>query len=151
MVNKLFLKHVRNFNPLFLSYKSEIFTLNGPHVNEVSLWEKALWGQGIVKIKQGILSVPGIAGYELVPARIGLCLKTKYIFHNTNSQLKTGKTGTHSSADTSPVQCSLDKTYTSSSSEKVYFFPVGGSSCVIIHGQSQSIERLSSFCFWLQK
>jgi len=34
-------------------------------------------------------------------------INTKYIFHNTNGQLKTGKTGTHSSADTSPVQCSL--------------------------------------------
>ncbi len=47
-----------------------------------------------------------MAGYECVPARIGRFYK--YIFfHNTNGQLKTGKTGTHLSADTSPVQCSL--------------------------------------------
>jgi len=30
-----------------------------------------------------------------------------FFFHNTNSQLKTGKMGTHLSADTSPVKCSL--------------------------------------------
>ncbi len=33
-------------------------------------------------------------------------INAKYFFHNTNGQLKTGKTGTHLSADTSPVQCS---------------------------------------------
>jgi len=54
-----------------------------------------------------VLSLPGIAGYEWVPARIGLFIKTKYFFHNTNGQLNTGKMGTHSSADTSSVQCSL--------------------------------------------
>jgi len=31
-------------------------------------------------------------------------INTKYFFHNTNGQLKTGKTGTHSSADTSSVR-----------------------------------------------
>ncbi len=36
-------------------------------------------------------------------------MNTKYFFHNTNGQLKTGKMGTHLSADTSPVQCSLSK------------------------------------------
>jgi len=56
---------------------------------------------------QGILSVQGIAGYECVPAIIGHFYKYKIFFHNTNSQLKTGKTGTHLSANTSPVQCSL--------------------------------------------
>ncbi len=35
-----------------------------------------------------------------------ISFKTKYIFHNTNGQLKTGKMGTHLSADTSLVQCS---------------------------------------------
>ncbi len=35
--------------------------------------------------------------------------KKKYFFHNTNGQLKTGKTGTHLPADTSLVQCSLFK------------------------------------------
>ncbi len=60
--------------------------------------------------KQGILSVLGIAGYEWVPARIGRFYKYKiFFFHNTNGQLKTGKTGTNSAADTSPVQCSLIK------------------------------------------
>jgi len=49
---------------------------------------------------QGILSVPGIAGYEWVPARIGCFINTKYFFHNTNGQLKAGKAGTHLSADT---------------------------------------------------
>jgi len=43
--------------------------------------------------QQGLLRVPGIAGYKSVTARIGH-LKKK--FHNTNGQLKTGKTGTHS-------------------------------------------------------
>ncbi len=57
-------------------------------------------------MSQGILSVPGIAGYKWVPARIGRFINTIF-FHNSNGQLKTGKTGTHSSADTSPVQCSL--------------------------------------------
>jgi len=33
----------------------------------------------------------------------------KNIFYYTNGQLKTGKTGTHSSADTSLVQCSMQK------------------------------------------
>jgi len=41
--------------------------------------------------EQGILSVPGIAGYEGVPSRIGHFYKDKYFFHNTNGQLKTGK------------------------------------------------------------
>jgi len=59
--------------------------------------------------KQGILSVPGIAGYKWVPARIGHFYKDKIFFYNTNGQLKTGKMGTHSSADTSPIQCSLKK------------------------------------------
>jgi len=56
---------------------------------------------------QGILSVPGIVGYKRVPTRIGRFINTKYFFHITNSQLKTGKTGAHLSADTSLVQCSL--------------------------------------------
>ncbi len=60
------------------------------------------------QIDQGILSVPGIAGYEKVPARTGHFYKHKYYFHNTNGLSKTGKTGTHLSADTSPVQCSLN-------------------------------------------
>jgi len=65
---------------------------------------KCLW-----MIMHGILSVPGIAGYEWEPARIGYFFNTKYFFHNTNRWLKTGKRGNHSSADTSHVQCSLDK------------------------------------------
>jgi len=57
---------------------------------------------------QGILSVPGIAGYEWVPARIGRFYKDKiFFFPNTNGQFKTGKMGAHLSADTSPVQCYL--------------------------------------------
>jgi len=56
---------------------------------------------------QGILSVPGIAGYKWEPARIGHFFHKKIFVHNTNSHLKTGKMGTHSSADTSPLQCFL--------------------------------------------
>jgi hypothetical protein len=44
-----------------------------------------------------------------VPARIGRFYKYKIFFHNTNGQLKTRKTGTHLSANTSRVQGSLDK------------------------------------------
>ncbi len=40
------------------------------------------WSQTKSKLfKQGILSVPGIAGYEWEPARIGRFLNTNY-FHN---------------------------------------------------------------------
>jgi len=56
---------------------------------------------------QGILSLPEIAGYEWVLARIGRFYRDKIFFHNTNGPLKTGKTGTHLSAVTSPDQCSL--------------------------------------------
>ncbi len=36
---------------------------------------------------QGILSLPGIAGNEIVPARIGHYNKEKiFFFHNTNGQ-----------------------------------------------------------------
>ena len=35
---------------------------------------------GILKVIQGILSVPGIAGYEWVPARIGYFGNMKYLF-----------------------------------------------------------------------
>jgi len=56
---------------------------------------------------QGILSVPGIAGYKWVTARIGRFYKDKIFFSYYQRPIKTGKTGTHLSADTSPVQCSL--------------------------------------------
>ncbi len=39
---------------------------------------------------QGILYVPGIAGYKWVPARIGRFFNTKYCLYFTNGQLKTG-------------------------------------------------------------
>ncbi len=71
----------------------------------IRLWILQWWCKGY-GFFQGILSVPGIAGYEWVPARIGPFYK-EIFFHNTNVRLKTWKTGTHSSADTSPVQCSL--------------------------------------------
>ncbi len=35
------------------------------------------------------------------------CCQNKFFFHKTIGQIKTGKTGTHLSADTSPAQCSL--------------------------------------------
>jgi len=56
-------------------------------------------------LEQGILSVPGLAGYESVPARIGFFFNDKLFFIIPMANKKTGKTGTHSSADTSPVQC----------------------------------------------
>ncbi len=36
--------------------------------------------QNFGKIKQGILSVPGIAGYKWVPARIGHFCENKFFF-----------------------------------------------------------------------
>ncbi len=46
-------------------------------------WQEFPFNQFI----QWILSVPGIAGYEWVPARIGqFFIKTKYFVHNTNGQ-----------------------------------------------------------------
>jgi hypothetical protein len=48
-------------------------------------------------LNQGILSVPGIAGYEWVPARLACFYQNKILFfYFTNGQLKTGKTGTQS-------------------------------------------------------
>ncbi len=57
-------------------------------------------GVGSGSVKSGILSVPGIAGFEWVPARIGCFGNKKYLFFKYNWHFKTGKTGTHSSADT---------------------------------------------------
>jgi len=75
------------------------FVTNGSH-----------WKSKIVSKAIGMLIVPGIAGYEWVPARICRFFQNKIFFHYTNGQLKTGeKTGTHLSADTSPVHCSLSK------------------------------------------
>ncbi len=50
------------------------------------------------------LSVPGIAGYEWEPARIGRFYKNNF-FSYYQRPIKTGKSGTHSSADTSHVPC----------------------------------------------
>ncbi len=49
---------------------------------------------------QGILSLPGITGYEWVPAGLAL-------FYQNQRPIKTGKTGTQLYAEPSPVQCSL--------------------------------------------
>ncbi len=68
---------------------------------------KIVWAHLHVWFLQGILSVPGIAGYKWVPARIGRFYKFEIFFSFDQWPVKTGKTGTHLSADTSPVQCSL--------------------------------------------
>ena len=43
-------------------------------------WERVREKKKERKIEQGILSVPGIAGYEWVPARIGCFYKYKIFF-----------------------------------------------------------------------
>ncbi len=64
------------------------------------------------KTEQRILSVPGI-GYEWVstckPASIGCFSKNKFCFHCTNGKLETGKMGTWSYGEPSPVKYSLER------------------------------------------
>ena len=45
--------------------------------------------------------------------------KTKHFFHVTNSQLKTGKTGTHSNPNTCPVLYSLHNVFLGISETKI--------------------------------
>ncbi len=59
--------------------------------------------------KNGILSIPGIAGYKWVPARI-----VHFFQNKTKIQLKTRKVDTHFSADTSSVECSLMQVFDAS-------------------------------------
>jgi len=62
-------------------------------IKNISLFGQPSWAlqkktsQCINGMCQGILSIPGIAGYEWVPARIGCFYKGKiFFFHNTNGQ-----------------------------------------------------------------
>ena len=49
----------------------------------------------MVELYQGKLRLPGIAGYEWVPASEGNFFKTKYFFRNIKRLSKSGKIGTH--------------------------------------------------------
>ncbi len=58
---------------------------------------------------QGIFSVPGIVGYEWVPARLACIYQNKILFLFNQQPIKNRKTGTKLYAEPSPVQCTLLK------------------------------------------